>query len=227
MKTQIPKRADLVRAFFEEVPPTRIRRSAHILTPESDTQEVFQIKNGHVKVYERNARGQRYVHLIYGPGDIFPLARLNYGSDNVSKNYQALSDCVVYARSREDVLSRFALSADFSYFLLQEVVNQFELFASRVKNLEHTYATERLAYCLAVLSKRFGKNRGKRIVLDVPLSHQTLADSANITREVVTRELGKFNQRHIVTSEDDRLVILDYPTLCKQFAASGVSAGSL
>jgi CRP/FNR family transcriptional regulator len=94
-----------------------------------------------------------------------------------------------------------------------QLARQFRVFADRVDNLEYKHASERVAYRLLFLASRFGIRSGSTIAIDVPLTHETFANSINLARETVSRQIEKLEKAHIIQSKPHQFIILDVPAL--------------
>lgn len=213
--------------FFRAGEQTRFRRGEHVLQEDSgtgETKRIFYIQEGFVKVYVPDRRGRKSIQIIYGPGEIFPLVWLNNSDLPLGRFFQSMGESVLCSRTKDEVMALFAADSEFAHDMLQQIIKQFALFHNRVANLTHTYASERVAYRLVVLADRFGVHDGDMVVIDVPLSHQTIADSINVSREVVTREITKLTKNDIIKIEDDRIIITDITKLCRQFSTELLSS---
>lgn len=211
---------NLLEAFFKTGDLLKFSRNEHILHTQSESDALYYIAKGYIKVYSIDSRGQHYINIIYGPGEMFPLVWLNNAEMKLTRNYQAISECTIRRRSREDFMLNFMVDSQFAYATLQQFISQFSVYNDRVTNLEFTYASERLAYRLVSLADRFGVKKKGRIILNLPLSHLNLANSSNISREVVSRELAKLAQKNIVITEDNKFVILDLDKLYRIFTSN-------
>ena len=79
----------------------------------------------------------------------------------------------------------------------------------------------RVIAALILCAKRFGQNRGKKIVIDLPLTHQDIADLAAITRETASLAMGKLTRKGLISRAGRNILILDPVKLS---AESGIEA---
>lgn len=75
-------------------------------------------------------------------------------------------------------------------WLSQEVLKQsvriITTYSERIHALEYRTARERIIAELLNLAEMFGTTDGKKVVLDVPITHLDIANSINMTRETAT-----------------------------------------
>lgn len=191
------------------------KKDSIILGPDEPADYIYRVVSGLAVVYTTN-RDDKNTQIIYGKDELFPLIAI---VDKVRKGlyYAALSDCVVDQYRLTPFVERLQSDAPFAYETLKEIITQFMLFKARVDNLEYQYASQRLAYKILLLSRQFGKHTKDGLRLP-PLTNQDIANTINLTRESVNRELAKFVKAGLITFENNRITILDELGLRKQIA---------
>ncbi len=199
--------------FFAAGETRSLEIGGHVLSNGKSNDEIYFIKEGYVKAYATNKKDKQFVYSILGKGDVFPMDWISGKRDLGITHFQALGTCEIQVRSRKDTQRESETSSKFAYELLKQFTEQNKSFAARVLSLELTYASERLASCLVSLADRFGTERGTSIHLEgMSLSHQTLGDTSNISREVVSRKMKKLISKNIISNQHQQVVILN-PTL--------------
>lgn len=194
-------------AFFESGKRKDYLKNEVIVHGNDDNQAAYMIQKGYVKVYAINNRGETYVHVIYGPGEIFPVVGIFYKTvRNVF--YEALTPCTILCVTQAHLLKAIQSNTQISNAMLTKALDQFRLVIDRVDNLEYKYARERLAYRLLFLTSRFGKKRADgSYIIEVQLSQQIIANSINCSRENVSREFERFQKRGLVGYEGRFIIV--------------------
>jgi CRP-like cAMP-binding protein len=105
-----------------------------------------------------------------------------------------------------------------AYSLIEQLAEQFNVYADRVDNLQYKSASQRVVYRLLFLAGRFGKKDGNRIIIDAPITHKIIASSINLTRESVSREIEKLDDAGIISTNNGKIVIKDVKKLGEQFS---------
>jgi CRP-like cAMP-binding protein len=90
-----------------------------------------------------------------------------------------------------------------------QLASQLQVFVDRLDNLEYKKASERVAYSLLFLASRFGVRQGLKVRIAAPITHTLLADSINLARESVSRELKKLENDRFVIHKDHQFIIED------------------
>lgn len=173
---------------------------------------VFYLAGGFIKVYSITSHGIENLHIIYKKDDIFPLIWA-YKDSIRSVFYESLGASRLYILPKSDFLELSRTSLDFNRQIMDRMVDQFQVYADRLDNLQYNNATERLVYRLLFLAGRFGRRSGKSILIDAPITHQHIADSINLARETVSREIEKLQHQGLISHERRMLVLNDVSKL--------------
>lgn len=205
-------------SFFKSGRAVRFEKNEIVLPDTDDDPDVFYITDGFIKAYSINDEGENYTHLIYGTGEIFPI---EWAIRNHRRLifYETLSPCELWKVSREQFIRRIhETSEPFSLALIEQMAEQFNVYADRLDNLEYKSAYERVVYRLLFLASRFGKKDGKKVVIEAPLTHRLIAESINLARESFSREFEKLFDKGLVTTKGSTIIILDVEKLRHEFS---------
>lgn len=183
------------------------KKGEMILQAHQVSEYLHIIYDGLVKVYTINAGGEEAVAVIYGKKDIFPLSWI-IQSHKKSVYYQAITDCRIALLPQKILLEQMKSSASVAFAMAERILKQYELYASRVNNLEFTYGRERLAYRLLLLCARFGKRVDQTIVIP-RINQHDLAAMINMSRESLSREMSRYERRGVVRYTNDSIIILN------------------
>lgn len=205
--------ADSIKQLFSRGQPMFFGKGDIILGNEPVPNGVYYITSGYVKVYTISDDGDEYLHIIYGHGEIFPVIWAYLGATPDGMFYQAISDTVLWRISREWFHKFASTDVELGYELSLQLARQFQVYSDRVDNLEYKKAIERVAYRLLFLAGRFGRRSGNEVTIDAPITHELFANSVNLARETVSRQLEILTQAHIIRSTGRHIVIQDVPAL--------------
>ena len=199
----------VIRRIFTRGQPLTFKKGEHIIAQESQPDGVYFISTGYIKIYSISSSGDEYIHIIYGSGEIFPLVWVYLGIHPDALYYEALSDCVVWRMSREWLLHFITTRPHIAYALSIQLAHQFRILGDRVDNLQYKRASERVAYRVLFLASRFGVKNGKGIIIDPPITHEIFANTINLARESVSRELERLEHEGVICREGHRILIHD------------------
>jgi len=196
-------------------------KGGQIVHAEDDPFGVFYIDEGFVKVFSINNRGEEYIHVVYGPGEIFPIIWL-VGHVRRRMFYDALAPCRLLRVSQKELELVLRSQAHICYEMVERAAEQFAIFLDRINNLQYRYARERLIYYLLYLARRFGvaDDRGCEIILRV--SHQVIASNVNLSRESVGREIDRLVRKNAVAIHRGHIVLQDIPALVAELPGTTV-----
>jgi CRP/FNR family cyclic AMP-dependent transcriptional regulator len=177
-------------------------------------QGVYLIETGLVKVYALSRQGAEHTHLFYMPGDIFPVI---WAFKDAIRNvyYQAMQSTTVWVVPKDQFRSFVDTHASAALALLEQTVGNFRLYAGRIDNLLYSNSHDRIAYCLLSLLDRFGERQTDGSwLINIPITHQEIASSINLSRETVSRGFERLQRRGMVVHDAERrIVITDLPAL--------------
>lgn len=178
---------------------------------------VFYILSGFVKVYSISDTGDRYVHLLYKRGEIFPLI---WALRDIKRRvyYEAASSVKALTVPKSDFLEFLKPEKQITYELLDQLVDQFRVYADRLDNLQYKSAHERVIYRLLFLAGRFGMKVDGGVIINAPVTHELIAESVNLTRETVSREIEKLAKQGLVARNGGSILLKDVEKLANQFS---------
>jgi CRP-like cAMP-binding protein len=200
-----------IRQFFSKGQPLTYDKNYVILGNEAVPNGIYYLSSGYVKVYSVSDEGDQYIHIIYGPGELFPLIWGYIDIQPESLFYETLSETLVWRMSKEWFNAYIQADLELCYALSQQLAIQFRIYGDRVDNLEYKRASERVIYRLLFLASRFGvKDRDNHVIsIQVPITHEVLANTINLARESVSRELERLEAEHLIGHNGHTIQILN------------------
>lgn len=187
------------------------KKGEMILQAHQTSDYLHIIQEGLVKLYSITNQGEETIVVIYGKHDAFPLSWI-IRSRRKGVYYQAITDCRIVLIPQKILLEQMKNSAGVAFAMCQRVLKQYELYASRIDNLEFKYGRERLAYRLVMLGSRFGKKIDNTIIIP-RINQHDLAAMINMSRESLSREMSRFERHSVVKYTNNSIVILDEDAL--------------
>lgn len=212
----------LMEFFRAKGVPLKCRKGELILHAEDAINHVFYIESGFVKVYSVNGRGEEYILVVYGPGELFPLVWL---PQRVGRNvfYEALSHCVLLRAQPSDLEAAVRATPALCFEMIERALEQHTVFIDRINNLQYKFARERLVYCLLYLARRFGVAADKGYEIGLRVSHQVIASNINLSRESVGREIDRLLRKRMIEIRGGHIVLRDIPKLVAELPGMSVN----
>jgi CRP/FNR family cyclic AMP-dependent transcriptional regulator len=175
---------------------------------------------GKLRLYNLLPNGRCITVSILGPGDTFMQWRTEE---------QSLSCLCAEAMQSTRVISvSEAGIADMLSAQPQAALEVISNFARRmteaqvlIEDLMNNSVNLRLYRTLLELSKEFGRQEGGVRVIDLPLTHQRLADMIGSNRVTVTRKLHDLQERGIIETRRGATIVLKKPEELSKLSTAG------
>lgn len=206
-----------IRHLFYKGQPLSFSKGEIILGHDSEPNGVYFIGSGYVKVYSISDTGNEYVHIIYGHGELFPFSWAYLGIEPEGLFFEALTSCSLWRMSREWFEKSLLADVQLCYDMSVQLAQQFRMYSDRLDNLEYQAAIQRVIYRLLFLASRFGVRReDDTVLIDVPLTHELIAHTINLSRETVSRQLERLEHSKLIRQTGHQIVCLDIDALVKK-----------
>lgn len=153
---------------------------------------VLFVKSGAYKFYDVDANGNEKILYLDGAGSIFPIFYTFEDKDHVDAFYATLSKSVFLLLPLDRFREVLSKNSDLSFQMLTWYAEQMDHSVMRLKSLEKTMAKQKILDSLLYLANQTSLLQpmiGGWYQVKFPLSQQTLADLAGLTRETVNAAL--------------------------------------
>lgn len=200
-----------VERFFNSYSLRRYKKGQVLLLDGEGPDRIFYLKSGRVKVYDISYRGDEIVLNIFRPGSFFPIALLVNRSANTYV-YEAETDIEVRQAPAAEVVTFIKENPPVVYNLLGEVYAKMDEVFGRVSHLMASSAKRRLIYELLLECRYFGHMQKNGILL-LTITEKEIGARAGLSRETVSREIGKLKRDRLVDIQPNIIAILDMPEL--------------
>lgn len=194
--------------FFSQLKPLSYKKGEIILRPDNLNPGVNFLERGHIKVYSITEDGNEKIHLIFKSGAIFPLLWIFKGIVR-DTYYESMDSVVIKKVSKEDFVKFIHDDSGAVHEMINRFLIIFDVYVDRIEELEYIKTYPRLVSSLLTFSKHFGKKKGKKILIDIPLTHKDIGGLINMTRETVSRDMEKLIDKKLVTYKKHLIVIKD------------------
>ena len=169
---------------------------------------MYVVESGHIRIFKSSAGGREQVLSIDGPGSsVAELPVFDGGSYPASVS--AIDDCVLLFISKQDFQALVLTHPQVALKVLRVVGARLRKLVGIIEELSFTTVRHRLAAYLVRLAKREGKKTAEGIEVMLPASNQELASQIGTVRELVSRNLSRFQSEKFILMDGRRLVITD------------------
>lgn len=175
---------------------------------------VYFLKSGKVKICQLSPLGREVILWFCFPGEIFGLAEVTRGGGRVV-NAEVCQQSEVLVVS-QDQFKRFVTTHPCMALLSMQVLSaRLRVLGEMFVNLVADDVNTRLAKLILRLSARYGTRVGKEIFLNIPLTHQEIADMVGTSRQTVTSTLSALKRQGVLSIDNHRIYIESEELLCE------------
>lgn len=168
----------------------------------------YFIRDGSVKIYKTSAGGREHILHTFKSGDTFAEVPA-FDNGLCPANAQAVEDSTLLLFKRDDFESLIRAYPDIAFGLLRHFARWLRKFTIKLEELSLKDVSARLAGYLVDLADQSGEQTSEGIVVKLSETQQEIASRIGTVREIVSRNLKKFQEMDLVRVKGRRLVILD------------------
>ncbi len=202
-----------IEAYFSDGLLMHFTKDETIINGFDEPEGVYLIKDGFVKAHSVSKVGHGNLLIIHEAGEFIPLPWALDGAHTTGLSYEAMTDVTVLRAPKDRLRTAMGNNSWLSQEVLKQAVNIITDYTQRIQTLEFRSARERVVSELIGLAERFGKNIGSEILINVPVTHQDIADSINTTRETTSRALELLFEEELVGQKEHLFTLLNLPKL--------------
>ncbi len=161
----------------------------------------YAIESGKLRLYNLLPNGRTITISILGEGDVFFQWRSQTGSLSCVCA-EAMQPSKVIAVSKEDLVELLGAQPAAAVDVIGNFARRLTESQAIIEELMNNSVNLRLYRTLLELGREFGRpaERAGAILIDVPLTHQRLADMIGSNRVTVTRKLIELQKRGVIAA---------------------------
>jgi CRP/FNR family transcriptional regulator, cyclic AMP receptor protein len=185
---------------------TAYPQGAVLFVEQEAPRGVFVLCKGRVKLSMTSSEGKAMILRIVQPGEILGLHATVSGQP-YQATAETLEPCQLNFVRREDFLQFLRQHAEASIRAAQQLSANYQTACEQIRSLGLTHsAAQKLAkFLLESSGKGTETKQGFRVRLT--MTHEEIGQLIGTSRETVTRTLGEFKTKHLVSQNGSVLVI--------------------
>jgi len=198
--------AEELTEILREARSLRIARNRNVFAEGEDAHSFFVLLHGHVRASKTTPSGEQVVVRYVAPGETFGVAPA-IGLQRYPATATAVDESVALAwpsATWPRLVSRFPALATNT---LQTIGRRLQETHTRVVEMSTQQVEQRVAHALLRLAKQAGHKVEHGIEIDFPISRQDIAQMTGTTLHTVSRILSGWEQRGLVESGRQRIVL--------------------
>lgn len=174
-----------------------IRKHTLIQSPESFREGIYFIKQGALRLYKITPEGKQFTLGILGKGNVFgEIDSFSLGTRDIF--IETIEDTLLCSLDKEQFERFLADRPQFILKLLKVLSERLKERDEMLEKLALGSVRDRILHLLVKLSEQFGVKEGDYYKIDLPLTHQELANMIGATRESVTVVLKELAKEKVV-----------------------------
>ena len=173
---------------------------------------MYVVEAGQVRIFKTSPGGREQVLSIEGPGG--SVAELPvFDGGNYPASVAAILDSTLLFIPKQDLHAVCVAHPEIALKVLRVIGSRLRKLVGIIEELSFTTVRHRLAAFLVRLAKREGTGVNSGIEVTLPASNQELAAQIGTVRELVSRNLSRFQQENLLRIDGRRVVITDLKSL--------------
>lgn len=167
---------------------------------------VYFLLSGRLKFFRLASNGREVILWFCFPGEVFGMAEV-HDTKGRRVHVQACEESQV-AIVPEAAFNQYLDQHPGASRLCRRVLGaRLGILANVLVNLVVDDAHTRIAKLILHLGARFGVRRGEEIYLQIPLTHQEIANMTGVNRQTASRILGEFRRKGLLSINNRRIHI--------------------
>jgi len=169
---------------------------------------LYVVESGHIRIFKSSAGGREQVLSIEGPGG--SVAELPvFDGGNYPASVSAIDDATLLFVSKQDFQALCLAQPQVALKVLRVVGARLRRLVGIIEELSFTTVRHRLASFLLRLARSEGKRAASGVEVALPASNQELASQIGTVRELVSRNLSRFQSEGLIKIDGRSVIISD------------------
>ncbi|MBI3560912.1 MAG: Crp/Fnr family transcriptional regulator [Gammaproteobacteria bacterium] len=168
---------------------------------------VYILLDGRTKIYALSGLGRAVILWFCFPGEVFGLAEVTRAARR-EVYAEACAKTTVLAIPQRAFMSLIEAEPTSATLLIELLSCRMRGLTSMLVNLTNDDVTTRVVKLLVRLRARYGKTQCDDVsVIDIPLTHQEIADMIGTTRQSVNAVLNELKRQGLLTMQNQYIQI--------------------
>ena len=200
--------------------PRRYASGESVFSEGEPCTGLYVVQSGHIRIFKSSAGGREQVLSIDGPGS--SVAELPvFDGGNYPASVTAIEDATLLFVSKQDFQALCLAHPQVALKVLRVVGARLRRLVGIIEELSFTTVRHRLAAFLLRLARAEGKRTDNGIEITLPVSNQELASQIGTVRELVSRNLSRFQSEGLLKVDGRSVIIADVKTLESELESAG------
>jgi CRP/FNR family transcriptional regulator, nitrogen oxide reductase regulator len=194
-------------AVLETGQERRIQTGEFFFHQGEESDRLYILLAGQVKLVQVTEAGNQVVVGYVGPGGglgiIMSLSEIPY-----PLSAEAMEPCLAVGWQRVEMEALMRRYPQLALNSLKMVGKRFAQLQEQFQDLATRRVEQRVARALLRLVRQFGKKVAQGVLIDIPLTRQSLAEMTGTNLYQVSRIVSRWEKEGVVRSENQKIIIL-------------------
>jgi CRP/FNR family cyclic AMP-dependent transcriptional regulator len=173
---------------------------------------LYVVERGHIRIFKTSPGGREQVLTIDGPGSSVAEVPV-FDGGNYPASGAAVDSALLLFVSKQDFQALCLAHPQVTLKVLRIVGARLRRLVEIIEELSFTTVRHRLASFLVRLARQEGKRTPAGVEILLPASHQELAAQIGTVRELVSRNLSRFQAEGLLIVEGRNVIVRDLKAL--------------
>ena len=199
--------------------PRRYTAGEMVFSEGEPCSGLYVVESGHIRIFKSSAGGREQVLSVDGPGS--SVAELPvFDGGNYPASVAAVEDATLLFVSKQDFQALCLTHPQVALKVLRVVGARLRRLVGIIEELSFTTVRHRLASFLLRLAQKEGKQARGGVEVILPASNQELAAQIGTVRELVSRNLSRFQSEGLIQIEGRNVIISNLKALEAELASA-------
>lgn len=204
----------------QRIVPRRFSAGETVFSEGEPCSGLYVVESGHVRIFKSSAGGREHVLGIEGPAS--SVAELPvFDGGNYPASVTAIDDATLLFVSKQDFQALCLAHPQVSLKVLRVVGARLRRLVGIIEELSFTTVRHRLAAFLVKLAKSSGTRTEGGIEITLPANNQELASQIGTVRELVSRNLSRFQAEGMLKVDGRHVLVTDLKALEAELDSAG------
>ncbi len=204
-----------VKKFFDKHPIKNFSVKETILSSGDEIRSIYFIRSGIVRSFYIDEKGSELTINLLKTFSFFPMSAA-LAERNNAYDFQAFTKVEANVAPVSDALNFLERNSNFKGLLVRNFARGLEGYVIRSFFLIKGSAMQKVASTLLMLLKRFGGESGDKKCIELPLTHQDIADLSGITRETASIQIEILEKERLISRKGRSISILNFDALSEK-----------
>lgn len=192
--------------FFSRFKKLSFKKGETIMRPDDEPYGVFFLLEGYTKLLSISKNAQELTLIIFKTEDIFPMP---WAINNIENTYylEAMTAVKLYRAPRDEFIKFIKENSDVMFEISSRILTRLQGVLKRMEYAIFGNAKSKVASIILICAERFGIQKNKEIIIQIPLTHQDIAELIGMARETVSIEMKELQKMGLISYQRKYLVV--------------------